>query len=142
MRRMRETLTTLFLGLLLGFVLSRIGFSSWDEVHDMFTFASLRMFLAFAVGVTLLGFAWLLLARTKGASWAPRRLHQGTIVGGIVFGAGWAIGGACPGIALVQLGEGQLGAIVTLTGMLAGNWIYAAAHERWFRWPTEGCADQ
>jgi hypothetical protein len=142
MSRARETVTTAALGLLLGFVLSRIGFSSWDEVHAMFTFSDLRMFLSFAVGVVMLGLGWLFIARTTGATWSPRRLHQGTIVGGIVFGAGWAIGGACPGIALVQLGEGQLGAAVTLLGMLAGNWIYAAVHERFFRWPTEGCGDQ
>ena len=82
------------------------------------------------------------IARASGATWSPRRLHQGTIVGGILFGAGWALSGACPGIALVQIGEGQLGAIATLGGILVGNWIYAAAHERWLRWPTEGCADQ
>ncbi len=138
----RETITTALLGLLLGFVLSRIGFSSWDEVHRMFTFTDLRMFLSFAVGVVLLGLSWVLIARASGATWSPRRLHQGTIVGGILFGAGWALSGACPGIALVQIGEGQLGAIATLGGILVGNWIYAAAHERWLRWPTEGCADQ
>ena len=142
MSKTRENLTTAALGLTLGFVLSRIGFSSWDEVHAMFTFRDLRMFLAFAVGVTVLGLAWLVIARTTGATWRPRRLHQGTIVGGVLFGAGWALGGACPGIALVQLGGGQLGAAVTLLGMLGGNWLYAAIHERWLRWPTEGCGDQ
>ena len=138
----RETLLTAALGLMLGFVLSRIGFSSWDEVHAMFTFHDLRMFLVFAVGVVLLGGAWQVLIRTRGATFSPRSIHKGTIVGGVLFGAGWALSGACPGIALVQIGEGQLGGIVTLAAILAGNWIYAAVHERYLRWPTEGCADQ
>jgi len=131
------------MGLVLGFALSRIGFSSWDEVHRMFTFQSLRMFLAFVVGVVVLALAWPLVHRfSKSAPrWSARPIHRGTLVGGLLFGIGWALSGACPSIALVQLGEGQAAALFTLTGIFVGNWVYSWAHERFFRWSAGSCID-
>jgi uncharacterized membrane protein YedE/YeeE len=138
----RETLGTVATGLLLGFALSRIGFSSWDEVHAMFTFASLRMFLAFALGALVLMFAWPIVVWLQRPRWPSRNVHRGTLVGGVVFGVGWAVSGACPAIALVQLGEGQLGAIWTLAGMVAGNFVYSIVHERYFDWSLASCSDE
>jgi uncharacterized membrane protein YedE/YeeE len=63
------------------------------------------------------------------------------LAGGALFGVGWALSGACPSIALVQLGEGQLGALVTLAGIFLGNLAYSAIHDRYFRWSTQSCAD-
>jgi uncharacterized membrane protein YedE/YeeE len=128
-------------GFALGFGLSRIGFSSWDEVHKMFVFADLRMLLTFMVACGSLLFAWRILARATGASWTPRRLHPGVIPGSLLFGAGWAIAGACPAIALVQIGEGQLGGFATLVGILAGNLVYPLVHRRFFGWPSASCRD-
>jgi uncharacterized membrane protein YedE/YeeE len=138
---MREPVFVGLSGLLLGFSLSRIGFSSWDEVHRMFTFADLRLLFTFGFAVVLLAVAWILIAKLTGATWSPRGLHPGTVIGGVVFGAGWSLSGACPAIALVQLGEGQLGALLTLAGIVCGNWLYSVVHERWFRWSAASCAD-
>lgn len=140
---MRDRTGALFTGLLLGFALSRIGFSSWDEVHRMFTFTDLRLFLAFASGVTLLGLGWVAVRATakQPLPWPTRTIHPGTFWGSALFGAGWALGGACPGIALVQLGEGQLGAVYTLVGMFLGNAIYSFVHERFFTWPAQSCSE-
>ncbi len=139
---MRETAVTGLVGVGFGFALSRIGFTSWDEVHRMFTFADLRMLLAFATAVAVLAVSWRVVSATTGATWPPRRIHQGTLAGGALFGAGWALSGACPSIALVQLGEGQLGAGWTLVGIVAGNWLYSVVHERWLRWSTGSCLDE
>ncbi|MGH7270764.1 MAG: YeeE/YedE thiosulfate transporter family protein [Polyangiaceae bacterium] len=128
-------------GLLLGFSLSRIGFSSWDEVHKMFTFADLRLFLTFCGGVVTLAVAWLAVERVASPRFPPRPIHPGTLRGGILFGLGWALCGACPSIALVQIGEGQLGGIATLAGIVAGNWLYAVVHERFFRWTPGVCIE-
>lgn len=138
---MKTNILTGFVGLLLGFSLSNIGFSSWDEVHAMFTFASMRMFFAFCFGVVFLFFAWKLITRATGATWSPRTIHPGTIGGGVLFGVGWAICGACPSIALVQLGEAQLGAVFTLLGMFGGNFLYSVIHQRYFRWSARNCVD-
>ena len=126
----RRSWALLLMGILLGFSLSRIGFSSWDEVHRMFTFADLRLFLTFALGVTLLGLAFFVVRKTSKPNWPSRPMVRGTIVGGVIFGVGWALSGACPGVALVQIGEGNLYGLIALAGMLAGNWLYAARFEK------------
>jgi uncharacterized membrane protein YedE/YeeE len=137
----KEPIIVGFIGVVFGFTLSRIGFTSWDEIHKMFTFSDLRLLLTFAIAVTLLTISWIVVARATGATWSPRRVHPGTVVGGVLFGAGWALSGACPSIALVQLGEGQLGAGLTLIGIVAGNWLYSVVHERYFRWSAASCVD-
>jgi uncharacterized membrane protein YedE/YeeE len=129
-------------GLFLGFSLSRIGFASWDQVHAMFVFADLRLFLTFISGVVALTAAWPVVSRFATGRWPRRPIHPGTLTGSVLFGAGWALCGACPAISLVQLGEGQLGAVFTLAGVFAGNWLYAVVHERYFRWTMRSCAEE
>ncbi len=123
-------LKLLVLGSLLGFSLSRIGFTSWDEVSAMFTFRDLRMFLAFAVGVGLLTGAFAIVQRRAPRPWPGRPIHRGTLLGGVIFGLGWAISGACPGVLLAQIGEGRLYALFALAGVALGNWGYGALLER------------
>jgi uncharacterized membrane protein YedE/YeeE len=139
----RDTVGSAITGILLGFALSRIGFSSWDEVHRMFTFADLRLLFTFMFAVALLALAWRVVLRLsrQRPSWPERAVHKGTVAGGVLFGVGWALSGACPGVALVQLGEGQLGALWTLGGILVGNHVYAVVHEKYLRWPAASCAD-
>ncbi len=130
------------LGLFLGGSLAWIGFNSWDAVHAMFLFSDLRLFFTFMAGVTILGVAWQFFGRTGvDVSSSPRPIHKGTLLGGALFGAGWAISGACPAIALVQLGDGQYAAIFTLLGILIGNYGYATVQERWLHWAKVSCAD-
>lgn len=139
---MNTRLGIALIGLALGFSLERIGFSSWDEVHGMFTFASLRLFLTFLTAVLLLTVAWFVVNRVAAPQFAPRPIHRGTLAGGAIFGVGWALSGACPAIAWVQIGEGQLGAVLTVLGMLLGNWAYSLVHERLFAWSPSTCSEQ
>jgi uncharacterized membrane protein YedE/YeeE len=139
----KQGFATLALGAALGFALSRIGFSSSTEVRGMFTLENPRLLATFALGVVLLGIGWRAVraASRTPPRLTPRKLHPGSAIGGLLFGVGWALGGACPGVALVQLGEGQLGAGLTLIGIFSGNWLYAAVHERFFRWSSRSCLD-
>jgi uncharacterized membrane protein YedE/YeeE len=131
------------IGLGYGIVLSRIGFSSWDHVHAMFTFSAFDLLISFCVAVILLTVGWRVISAmmSEPPVWPTRAMHPGTLWGGVLFGAGWALCGACPSIVIVQLGEGQLMAVWTLGGILVGNWLYAAANERWLHWDTGSCLD-
>ena len=117
------------LGLALGFVLSQAGFSDFGEVHRMFTLGlvsggpttgDLRLLLGFCGAVALAAAGFFLLARRDALP--PRKLHPGVVPGGLLFGAGWALAGGCPSIALVQLGEGRAIALATVAGVFAGSW--------------------
>jgi hypothetical protein len=145
--RLRSHVTAGAFGLALGFVISAAGFSDWGEVHRMFslglfaegpTAGNLRLLLAFAgaVAVSMTGF-WLLARRDQ----IPvKPIRTGTISGALAFGAGWAITGACPAAALVQVGEGKLAALATLCGILGGAWIHEKARRR-FHWSRHSCVD-
>ncbi len=109
---------TILPGLLLGFTVGRLGFTDFNELHKMLTFRDFRLLLAFAGGVTLtITLFALLRGRLK---LDPVRFHAGTIPGAILFGIGWAITGACPGVALIQLGQGTWPALVSFAGIVVG----------------------
>lgn len=113
-----------FFGLAMGMVLGLSGFADFEQVHQMFVFEDLRLLMGFAgaVGLSMMGF--FILARRKDIS--KKKYNKGTIPGSILFGAGWAICGACPSIALVQLGQGQFAAMYSLFGIVFGVWVYRA----------------
>lgn len=135
----RSAAVVLGFGFAHGFVVSRLGVSSYDEVRRMVTFADPRLWLVFMTTVAIAAVGFLVLNRHNRWGLPENRIHRGTIVGGILFGTGWALTGACPGVVLVQLGEGRIAALFTIAGVLVGNWLYGKAHARWFRWDPGSC---
>ena len=53
-RKARDLVAVALVGLAFGYALSRVGFSSWDRVHEMFTFRSLDLMIAFMVALAVL----------------------------------------------------------------------------------------
>lgn len=124
-------------GLLFGFTISRAGFTRYGELHKMFVFSDPRLFLTFcgAVALCVVGLA----ALRANQKLPPRPFHPGMIVGGTLFGLGWAICGACPGAALAQIGQGDLCALWSLSGILAGTWLYRVFVKPKVKWEAPGC---
>ncbi|NRA35963.1 MAG: YeeE/YedE family protein [Polyangiaceae bacterium] len=108
-----EALKGAGIGMLFGLVLNHTGFTSWDRVHEMFSCEIFQLRITFCVAAPVLGLSWLVVNRLpKAPPNGPKRpMHAGTVWGGILFGAGWAVSSACPSIVFVQLGEGQLLAV-------------------------------
>lgn len=125
------------LGILMGILLSYIGFSNFSELHKMFLFSDLRMLLSFAGAVAFASLVFNYFMH--GLPQSKKPMHPGVIPGSVLFGAGWAISGSCPSIALVQLGEGQAAALFTLPGILFGVWFYRQMHRKFFRWDSGSC---
>jgi uncharacterized membrane protein YedE/YeeE len=115
----RTLVTRAGFGLALGYALTRIGFADFEAVHQMFLLTDLRLIFTFAGGValTFLGFR----VFASRVAFDAKLIHPGLVPGAVLFGAGWALTGACPGVVLVQLGAGQLLAGLTLVGLLIGN---------------------
>ena len=119
--RYRVHLELLAFGALLGGAVSAAGFTDYGELHRMFTFAEPRLLLTFGGAILLAGIGFAL--HCRGAGMPIRPLVRGTVPGAVLFGAGWAISGGCPGAVLAQIGEGKLAALVTFAAILAGTAI-------------------
>lgn len=128
---------TLFLSLVMGtyfgIVLTKSEVVRWQRVHDMFLFNEAHMYLIIGVGVAVAMISMLIIKSVKAKSiegkpivYRPKPFHKGVIIGGTLFGAGWAIAGACPGPIYAQVGAGAWLALFTLAGALLGMFIFAA----------------
>ena len=60
----------------------------------------------------------------------PKSFNKGQIYGGLLFGFGWALTGACPGPLFAQIGIGASVVIVTLLSAIAGTWVYGLIREK------------
>lgn len=134
---MRAHLPFAVSGTLVGVALSYCGATDFEELHRMTTLQDLRLFFVFAGTVALLGLGFAVLGR--GQTLLPRPFHPGSVPGGLLFGIGWTLTGACPTMATVQLGEGKLPAVLTVVGLWAGLWLYGWVHQRYFRWDAASC---
>ena len=123
-------------GTAFGFVLSRSGAADYDMIEGMFLFDRFQLYgiLATAVALMAPGLWWLKrhgrTAFGQPLSLRPKPRHPGNVVGGFLFGIGWAITGMCPGPVLVNLGEGKVYALGALAGVLVGTALFGALYER------------
>jgi len=126
----------LVLGSIFGFILSRSGAADYNFIQGMFLFEEFQLYgiIGTAVAVTAPG-VYLLKrrGRTLGGgilNIEARPGHRGNVFGGLLFGAGWAITGMCPGPVLVNVGEGKLYALAALAGVLVGAGTFGAMYPR------------
>jgi hypothetical protein len=105
--------------------------TDYDTIAAMFRFGEFHLFgvIGSAIATVALGLALLRRGgnRTPGGQpieVSPKPWRPGTVWGGLLLGAGWALSGACPGTSLVQVGEGKLVAVFTVVGILAGTYLY------------------
>lgn len=60
----------------------------------------------------------------------PKKFNKDQIYGGLLFGLGWAITGACPGTLFTQIGTGATVIVITLLSAIAGTWVYGLLREK------------
>ena len=119
-------------GILFGFILSRAGATTYDFYAKLFLFQDLQLLwvIATAATVGMVGVAILksLQARSildgQPLSFTGKPYTKSLIVGSLIFGLGWGFASACPGTALVMLGEGKLGALFTIVGIVMGTYLF------------------
>jgi uncharacterized protein len=59
-----------------------------------------------------------------------KKFNKGQVYGGLLFGFGWAITGACPGPIFAQIGAGYTVVIITLLSAIAGTWLYGLLRDK------------
>jgi uncharacterized membrane protein YedE/YeeE len=126
---------TIFLAILLGgffgFALHRAGASHSDNILRMLTLKDLYLAKAifFGIGLTTV-FAWAAvpMGLLDPGHFSVKATHLGVLVGGLIFGVGFAMAGYCPGTSLAALGRGRRDAVVYIVGGLLGAFAYMLAH--------------
>ena len=121
------------LGTFFGIVLTKAEVISWFRINKMFRFEEPHMYLIIGSAVVTGAIAVLLFKKFNLKSndgtpldFTPKPFHKGFIIGGAIFGIGWAITGACPGPIYAQVGTGAYPAIATLLGAILGAYFYHA----------------
>lgn len=132
-----HNLKYLIAGLFFGIILVKSEVISWFRIQEMFRLQSFHMFgvIGSAVAVGMLS-VWLIKKfKMKTIYGEPiefvnKKFNKGNIYGGLLFGFGWAITGACPGPLFAQIGTGATVIAVTLISAIAGTWIYGWLRHR------------
>ena len=121
----------LIVGLLFGIVFIKAEIISWYRIQEMFRFQSFHMYgvigSAVIVGVISVFMIKKLNIQTiygEKIEFHDKKFNKGQIIGGLIFGLGWAITGACPGPIFAQIGTGVTVMIVTLFFAIVGTWVY------------------
>ena len=119
------------LGALFGIILTKAEVISWFRIQKMFLFEEPYMYLIIGTAVIVGAVSVFILKKLNVRSFTKEELkfsgkdlNKGTVIGGIIFGIGWAITGACPGPIFAQIGAGETAAVVTLIGAVAGVFVY------------------
>lgn len=124
-------------GILFGIILVKSEVISWFRIQEMFRLQSFHMFgvIGSAVVVGIIS-VWLIKkfnVKTiygEPVVFVSKKFNKGNVFGGIIFGFGWAITGACPGPLFAQIGNGATVVIVTLLSAIAGTWVYGRLREQ------------
>lgn len=118
-------------GILFGIVLVKAEIISWFRIQEMFRLQSFHMYgiIGSAVVVGMISIALIKKFKMKTIygepiTISPKSFNKGQIYGGLLFGFGWALTGACPGPLYAQIGAGATVVIVTLLSAIAGTWVY------------------
>ncbi len=122
----KEQLLGLITGIVFGFLLQKGRVLRFDKQVGAMLLKDMTIF-KFMFSAILIGMVGILLLANAGViSLSHKPMNLGAVLlGGALFGAGWAVMGFCPGTSIGALGEGRWHAIFAVAGMVAGAAVYA-----------------
>ncbi|SDK30480.1 hypothetical protein SAMN05421823_102403 [Catalinimonas alkaloidigena] len=124
-------------GSVMGIVFVKAEIISWFRIQEMFRFQSFHMYgvIGSAVLVGIISVQLIKRLRLKTFTGEPIRIpskefRKGQVIGGFLFGIGWALTGACPGPLAAQIGSGFTVILVTFLSAVLGTWVYGRFQHR------------
>ena len=134
---MWSNLQYLVFGVLFGIVLIKSEVVSWFRIQEMFRLQSFHMFgvigsavVVGAISVFLIKKLNIKTIRGEKIVLSDKTFNKGQIYGGLLFGFGWAMTGACPGPLFAQLGYGAAAVSITILMAIVGTWVYGKLREK------------
>jgi len=119
-------------GIIFGIVMVKAEIISWFRIYEMFNFDAFHMYGIIGSAIILGIIGTHLAKRSKVKTIAGDQITFSSkqmsvpryLIGGIIFGLGWALVGACPGPMFVLLGTGFLPILIVIVGALLGTFLY------------------
>ncbi|WP_159799467.1 YeeE/YedE family protein [Flavobacterium sp. MK4S-17] len=133
-----KNLLFLLIGTFFGIVMFKSEAASWFRIYEMFQFRSFHMYgvigSALVTGVLVVQLIkYYKLKHINGSTIAfipKERSFYRYMLGGIIFGLGWALVGACPGPMFTLVGAGFIPVLIVIAGAVAGTWAYGYIKNR------------
>ena len=128
----------LIVGFVFGIVLTKSEAVSWYRIYEMFQLDSFHMYgiITTAIITGLIGIQFIKRNKVKDFSGNAIRIpdkEKGTFrywIGGLIFGLGWALVGACPGPIFILIGAGYSAILVVFGGALLGTFLYGLIEKK------------
>ena len=125
-------------GILFGIIMSKSEAISWYRIQEMFRFQSFHMYGLMGTAVGLGSLAIYLIKKYNIKDYTGRAIifrdkdksYPRYLIGGTIFGLGWALTGACPGPMFVNVGYGYLAMLLVIFGALLGTYLYGVIKDR------------
>ena len=128
----------LLVGILFGIVMSKAEIISWYRIYEMFKFQSFHMYGIIGSAVVLGAVSMVFFRKKVIKTFEGQEVHIApkkggiyrNLLGGILFGLGWALAGACPGPMFVLVGKGIWSILVVIFGAVLGTFFYGLFKNR------------
>ena len=128
----------LLVGIFFGIVLVKSEAVSWYRIYEMFRFESFHMYgiigSAVVTGIILLLIAKKFKLKNTEGTLMRAPLKEEVliryIIGGILFGLGWALSGACPGPMYILVGTGVFSMLITILAAIFGTFVYGLLKDK------------
>ncbi len=128
----------LFIGIFFGIVMFKSEAASWFRIYEMFQFQAFHMYgiIGSALVLGVLGIQWIKKTNAKDFNgeeikFIPKnKSFSRYMFGGIIFGLGWALAGACPGPIYTLIGAGYVSAIVVFLAAIFGTFLYGILRDK------------
>jgi uncharacterized membrane protein YedE/YeeE len=132
-----QNINYLIAGILFGITAVKGEIINWFRIQEMFHFTSFHMYGVIGTAVITGVISIFIIKRFNIKTFSgeeikiePKTFNKGQIFGGLLFGFGWALTGACPGPIYAQIGSGVSVVIVTLLVAIFGAWVYGYFKEK------------
>ncbi|MBS7788146.1 YeeE/YedE family protein [Flavobacterium sp. CYK-55] len=127
-----KSIKFIIVGFIFGIVLTKAEAVSWYRIYEMFQFQSFHMFgiIMVAIATGVVGIQLIKRFEVKSIEGEPIKIadkEKGSFrywIGGLIFGLGWALAGACPGPIFILIGAGFWPVLLVLAGALLGTFLY------------------
>jgi uncharacterized membrane protein YedE/YeeE len=118
-------------GILFGVVFIKAEIISWFRIQEMFRLQSFHMYGVIGTAVVVGAISVFLIKKFKvktihgeAITFSDKKFNKGQIIGGLCFGFGWAMTGACPGPLFAQVATGAFAVLVVIASAILGTWVY------------------